>query len=116
MNVSVLRVKLHRACVTDANLDYPGSLGVSRELLQASGLLPWEKVLVANLDNGSRLETYIIEVDEPGQIVLNGAAAHHGKAGDRVIVMSFAGMSIEDARAHKPSVVVLNERNEIVEG
>ena len=116
MTVTVLRVKLHRACITDANLEYPGSLGVSSELLRATGLLPWEKVLVANLNNGSRLETYIIEVDEPGQIVLNGAAAHHGKAGDRVIVMSFAEMGLEEARGHKPAVVVLSERNEIVEG
>lgn len=115
MTVTLLRVKLHRACITDANLDYPGSLGVSTELLRASGMLPWEKVLVANLDNGSRLETYIIEVKEPGQIVLNGAAAHHGKVGDRVIVMGFAEMSVEEARTHEPSVIVLNERNEIVE-
>ncbi len=114
MTVTVLRAKLHRACITDANLEYPGSLGVSTALLRASGLLPWEKVLVANLSNGSRLETYIIELSEPGQIVLNGAAAHHGKAGDRVIVMSFAQVSLEEARAHTPKVVVLNERNEIV--
>jgi aspartate 1-decarboxylase len=114
MMVSVLRAKLHRACITDANLEYPGSLGVSTELLRASGLLQWEKVLVANLTNGSRLETYIIELSEPGQIVLNGAAAHHGQAGDRVIVMSFAQVEFAEAHGHQPKVVVLNERNEIV--
>jgi aspartate 1-decarboxylase len=114
MMVSVLRAKLHRACITDANLEYPGSLGVSSELLRASGLLQWEKVLVANLTNGSRLETYIIELSEPGQIVLNGAAAHHGQTGDRVIVMSFAQVEFAEAQEHQPKVVVLNERNEIV--
>lgn len=116
MLVTVLKAKLHRACVTDADLHYMGSLGVSRDLMDAAGLIEGERVLVANIDNGARLETYVIEEQEPGRMVLNGAAAHHGKVGDRIIVMAWAQLDEEDARAFTPKVVILNERNEIIEG
>lgn len=115
MKLTMLKSKLHRACITDANVEYEGSMGVSVELMEAVGLLPWEKILVANLTNGNRLETYVIPVEEPGQIILNGAAAHKGKAGDRVIVMSFCEIEYAEAATHFPSKVVLNEQNEIVE-
>ena len=115
MKVTMLKSKLHRACITDANVEYEGSMGVSVELMEAVGLMPWEKILVANLTNGNRLETYVIPVEEPGQIILNGAAAHKGQAGDRVIVMSFCEITHAEALTHMPSKVVLNERNEIVE-
>ncbi len=114
MLVTVLRSKLHRARITDANVEYEGSIGISRELCEAVGLYPYEKVLVANLENGERLETYVIVADEPGQIVLNGAAAHKGRAGDRVIIMSFARISPEEAEYHKPRVALLDEQNRVV--
>ena len=114
MLITVLKSKLHRARVTDANVEYEGSIGISRELIEAVGFYPYEKVLVANIENGERLETYVIVVDEPGQIVLNGAAAHKGSAGDRVIIMSFARISPEEAEYHKPRVALLNEENKIV--
>ena len=114
MYVTMLRSKLHRACITEASVEYPGSIGISRTLMEACGLLPFEKVLVANLANGERLETYVIEEEREGRIILNGAAAHKGKAGDRVIIMSFAEMKLKAAAKFKPQVVVLNEQNEII--
>jgi len=114
MILNMLKSKLHRACVTEAELDYPGSIGISRELMDAVGLLQWEKVLIANLANGSRVETYVIPVDKPGQIILNGASAHHGKPGDRVIILNFALVHADEVAAHKPRVAVLDEKNQII--
>ena len=113
MLITMLKSKLHNARVTGANVHYEGSLGISRELLDAVGLLPYEKVLVTNCDNGERLETYAIAEDEPGQIVLQGAAALKGKPGDRVIIMSFGRYTPEEAAQHHPRVAVLNAKNEI---
>ncbi|MBN2082961.1 aspartate 1-decarboxylase [bacterium] len=115
MNVTLLKCKLHNAAVTAGDVNYQGSLGVSRELMKAVGLLPYEKILVANLTNGERLETYAIVEETPGQIVLNGAAAHRGQVGDRVIIMSFAQLTVEAAQAHQPRIAILNEHNEIIE-
>ena len=115
MNVTMLRCKLHNAVVTAGDVNYQGSLGISRELLAAVGLLPYEKILVANITNGERLETYAIVEEEPGQIVLNGAAAHRGKVGDRLIVMSFAHLAEDEARMHRPRIAILNAQNEIIE-
>jgi aspartate 1-decarboxylase len=114
MLISVLKSKLHQARVTDANLEYEGSLGISRELREAVGLLVWERVLVSNLETGDRFETYVINLDEPGQIVLNGSAAHCGKVGHRVIIMSFAQIDPADYAAHKPTVAVLDQSNQII--
>jgi len=86
MKVSILKSKIHCGRLTDACIDYEGSIAISRELMDAAGLMPYEQVLVANVENGSRLWTYVIKESEPGQLVLNGAAAHHGKKGDRVII------------------------------
>ena len=115
MLITVLKSKLHDAVVTAGDVNYQGSLGVSRELMEAVGFVPYEKILVANITNGERLETYVIPEDKPGQIILNGAAAHKGKAGDHVIVMSFAQLYPEEVESYKPRVAVLNEQNEIVE-
>jgi len=114
MLISLLRSKLHSARVTDAHVDYQGSLGISRELMEAVGLLPYERILVSNIQNGERLETYVILEEEPGQIVLNGAAAHKGSVGDRIIIMSFAQLTPEEAAMHKPRVAVLDEANRII--
>jgi len=113
MLITLLKSKLHNARVTGANVKYEGSLGISRDLLEAVGLLPYEKVLVTNCNNGERLETYVIVEEDPGRIVLQGAAALKGKPGDRVIIMSFGRYTPEEAAEHHAKVAVLNKKNEI---
>jgi aspartate 1-decarboxylase len=113
--ITLLKSKLHQARVTEANREYEGSIGISRELCEAVGLRPWEKVLVANIENGTRLETYVIQLEPPRQIVVNGAAAHGFAPGDRVIIMAFTHLDSEDAEGHQPRVAVLNGRNEVAE-
>ncbi len=115
MLVSVLRSKLHRATVTASRLDYEGSLGLSRELMEAVGFHPYEQVEVANINNGERFTTYIIPLEEPGQVVLNGAAARLGSVGDRLIIMSFVQLAAEEIGSHRPRIAVLDEANRIVE-
>ena len=114
MLITLLKSKLHSACVTGAHVEYQGSLGISRELMDAVGLLAYERILVSNLVTGERLETYVIPEDEPGQIVLNGAAALKGNAGDRIIIMSFAQLTPEEVAVHRPRVAVLDEANKII--
>jgi aspartate 1-decarboxylase len=115
MLITVLKSKLHSAAVTAGDVNYQGSLGVSRDLMDAVGLVPYEKILVANINNGERLETYVIPENEAGQIILNGAAAHKGEVGDRLIVMSFAQLYPEEVEGYQPRVAVLNEKNEVIE-
>lgn len=115
MKIEMLKSKLHRACVTDADVEYEGSLGIDVELMEAVGIHPYEKVLVSNLNNGSRLETYAIaEPFGSRRIVLNGAAARLGAIGDRVIIMSFCWVDEVDVRQfkHRPRIIRLDERNE----
>jgi aspartate 1-decarboxylase len=115
MQLTLLKSKIHRATVTGASLDYEGSLTVSADLAELVGLVPYEKILVANLSNGERFETYVIYGPaRQGTIELNGATAHLGKVGDRVTVMSFARCTLEAAATHRPCVVLLNEKNEIL--
>jgi aspartate 1-decarboxylase len=114
MQVEMLRCKLHQACVTHADVYYEGSLGVDIELMEAVGLYPYEKILVANINNGSRLETYTIaEPFGSRRIVLNGAAARLGAVGDRIIVMSYCWVdeSLVREGKHRPCVVRLDENN-----
>ena len=112
MLVSMLKSKLHMARVTDAQLDYNGSLTIDHDLMDMVGLLPHEKILVANVENGNRFETYAIPGERGSRtICLNGATAHKGKRGDRVIVFSFALMSPDEAQAHSPRVIRLNPDN-----
>jgi len=106
----MLRSKIHRARVTRVSLDYEGSIAIDRALIRKAGLLPGEKVLVANLRNGRRFETYVIEGTR-GEIGLNGAAACLGKRGDLVIIMGFAVMSEREARANRPRVVHVDAGN-----
>lgn len=106
--------KLHRATVTEANLNYVGSITIDEDLIDAVGMLPNEKVQIVNNNNGARLETYII----PGQrgsgvICLNGAAARLVQEGDKVIIISYKMMSDQEAASHQPKVAVLNDRNKI---
>ena len=112
MKVQLLKSKLHQACVTHADLHYEGSLGVDVELLEAVGFYPFEKVLVSNVNNGARLETYLIpEPFGSRRIILNGAAARHGCVGDRIIIMSFCWLDESAVREgkHRPRVLRLDE-------
>jgi len=112
MTVDVLRTKLLRAEVTAARLDYEGSLALDSELMDLVGMLPYERILVGNLANGSRFETYAIPAPAGSrEVCLNGATAHLGKPGDLLVVMTFARMSPGEARGWKPSVATLADRN-----
>ncbi len=117
MILKMLKSKLHQACVTDADVNYEGSFGIDSELMDTVGLYPYEKVLIANINNGSRLETYVIpEPFGSKRMVLNGAAARWGTVGDRVIIMSFCDVEEAIVRQgkHQPRVIRLNESNEPV--
>jgi aspartate 1-decarboxylase len=115
MQLTLLKSKIHRAAVTGASLDYEGSLTISADLAELVGLIPYEKILVANLNNGERFETYVIYGPErQGIIELNGATAHLGKIGDRITIMSFAQVIDEEAAVRRPHILVLNEKNEVV--
>jgi aspartate 1-decarboxylase len=115
MLVNVLRGKLHQARVTRCDLDYEGSMGISRELMQAAGFVPYERILCADLENAARWETYVIPLVEPGQIFVNGACAHLCNIGDRLIIMSWAQLSLDEARTHQPRTVRLDEANRPLE-
>lgn len=111
----LLKSKIHRATVTGASLDYDGSLTISADLAKLVGLVPYERILVGNLNNGERFETYAIYGDaRRGIIELNGATAHLGKIGDRLTIMSFARYTPEEAALHAPRIAILNKKNEIV--
>jgi len=115
MQLTLLKSKIHRAAVTGASLDYEGSLTVSADLAELVGLIPYEKILVSNLNNGKRFETYaILGETRCGIIELNGATAYLGKIGDRITIMSFARYTLEEAALHAPRVALLNEKNEVV--
>jgi aspartate 1-decarboxylase len=117
MQVQMLKAKLHQACVTHADIMYEGSFGIDTELMEAAGLYPHEKVLIANIANGNRFETYVIpEAFGSRRMVLNGAAARLGEVGDRIIIMAFCWVDealVRDGR-HRPRVMWLDENNEPV--
>jgi aspartate 1-decarboxylase len=115
MQLTLLKSKIHRATVTGASLGYEGSLTVSADLAELVGLVPYERILVGNLNNGQRFETYAIFGEaRRGIIELNGATAHLGKIGDRLTIMSFARCTPEELGVHSPRIAVLNEKNEVV--
>ena len=115
MQLELLKSKIHRATVTDANLNYEGSITIARDLMDAANILPFEKVGVLDVNNGSRLDTYVIEGPAgSGVICLNGAAARLVQPGDLVIIVAYATMSEDEAKAWKPTVVHVNAKNEIV--
>ncbi|MEM9227537.1 MAG: aspartate 1-decarboxylase, partial [Verrucomicrobiota bacterium] len=112
MTLEVLKCKILRAEVTEAEADYEGSLAIDRTLMERIGLLPYEKILVGNITNGERLETYAIEAPAgSGTFALNGAAAHKGKPGDLLVIMAFARMDEAEAKGWKPRVIVLADGN-----
>ena len=114
MDVNMLKCKIHNATVTEANLNYVGSITIDSNLLDACDMLEYEKVLVVNNNNGARIETYTFR-GEPGSgiICLNGAAARHFEVGDSVIIMAYAQLEQEEARYHKPTVVLVDEENKV---
>jgi aspartate 1-decarboxylase len=112
MEIEVLKSKIHRAVITEANLNYVGSLTLDEELMEAGNLIENEKVQVVNVNNGSRLETYLIKGKKgSGVCCLNGPAARQGAVGDIVIVISYARMPFEEARTFKPWIVFPKEGN-----
>ncbi|EIA21174.1 aspartate 1-decarboxylase [Listeria fleischmannii] len=113
---TMMYAKIHRATVTEANLNYVGSITIDEELLEATGLLPNEKVQIVNNNNGERFETYIIAgTKKSGVICLNGAAARLVAPGDIVIIMGYAQIEAEEAKTLCPKVIVLDEKNQIAE-
>jgi aspartate 1-decarboxylase len=115
MQLALLKSKIHRATVTGASLDYEGSLTISSDLAELVGLISYEKILVSNLNNGQRFETYAIFGEaRRGIIELNGATAHLGKVGDRLTIMSFGRYTPEEVALHAPRIAVLNEKNEVL--
>ena len=112
---TMLKGKIHRATVTDANLHYEGSVTIDPVLMEASDLLPFEQVHLLDVDNGARLQTYAIEGRRgSGDVIVNGAAAHLIHQGDTLIILSYATVSEEEARRMQPSLVYVDEANRIV--
>ena len=110
----ILKAKIHRATVTDSRVDYEGSITIDEELLKAADIVPWEKVLIANLHNGSRIESYAIPGEAgSGVICMNGGAAKHAQKGDLVIIMSFAVLTDEERERHQPRTVYVDKQNRI---
>jgi aspartate 1-decarboxylase len=115
MQLTVLKSKIHKARITQADLYYEGSLGIDLDILDEVGIVPWEKILVVNVNNGERLETYAIPSPRGSrEFLLNGSAARKGHVGDEIIIMSFAQLEQSEIEGFKPKVVVLNEDNDIV--
>ncbi len=114
MELTMLKGKIHRGVVTQAELNYVGSITIDADLIEAAGMLEYQYVQIANIENGNRFETYIIEGKRgSGMICLNGAAARLVTPGDHVIIMAYASMSPAEAALHKPSVVFVDEQNKI---
>jgi aspartate 1-decarboxylase len=115
MLITMLKSKLHHARVTESELEYQGSLTIDRQLMDDVRMHPYEKILVANMANGERFETYAIPAERGSKVIcLNGATAHRGAVGDRLIIFSFAQIEESDVAAHKPRVLVLDENNDVI--
>jgi aspartate 1-decarboxylase len=115
MNITLLKAKIHRAVVKQADLDYVGSITIDSDLLRESGIMEYEKVEIADIDNGNRFETYAIAGEAgSGIICLNGAAARCVNVDDKIIIMAYAQMTPEEAKTHKPTVLFVDENNRIV--
>ena len=113
MKLTMFKSKLHQMVVTEANLHYEGSITIDQDLLEQANILPFEKVQVVNITNGARLDTYTIPGERGSRICcLNGAAARLTQVNDRIIIMAYAEMQPEEAKTHRPRVVVVDENNE----
>lgn len=114
MLLTLLKCKLHRAAVTHAELDYEGSCAIDADLMRMAGIRPYEQIQIYNITNGERFTTYAILAEAGSRVIsVNGAAAHKANPGDRVIICSYAQMTAEEADLFKPSLVYLNEHNDV---
>lgn len=112
MQIELLKCKIHRATVTDANLNYEGSITLDKTLMDAAGIVPFEKVGILDINNGARFDTYVIEGErDSGTICLNGAAARMVQKGDLVIIVSYVALTPEEAKHWKPTVVKVDSQN-----
>ncbi|MEQ1652045.1 MAG: aspartate 1-decarboxylase [Hyphomicrobium sp.] len=115
MLLTMLKCKIHRATVTECDLNYEGSISIDKNLIEGSGLLVNERVEIYNIDNGERFATYVIEGKRgSGVIGLNGAAARKACAGDKLIICAYAQMTIDEAKAYQPAIVVADAKNKAV--
>ena len=116
MMVTLCRAKIHRATVTEADLDYEGSISIDKTLIEAAGLLPYEQVHVVNINTGTRLETYVIEAPAgSGTICLNGAAARLGAKGDKIIILAYGQLPTEEAKRFKPALIHVDNNNRVAD-
>ncbi|KAF0590964.1 MAG: aspartate 1-decarboxylase [Candidatus Campylobacter infans] len=113
MQINMLYSKIHRASVTDANLNYVGSISIDKDLIKEAKLFINQEVQILNINNGERFSTYVIE-GKKGEICLNGAAARKVAIGDVVIILAYASMSLEEAKTHQPTIIHVNEKNQII--
>ena len=114
MLTEFLNSKIHRATVTDANLNYSGSITIDADLLEAANMREWQKVEILDVNNGERFQTYIIKGKAgSGEICLNGAAARKVQPGDKVIIVTYIFLTTEEALAHKPTIVMVDDENKI---
>jgi aspartate 1-decarboxylase len=116
MFIEVCKSKIHKVTITEANLQYVGSITIDEDLMDAANIIENEKVQIVNINNGERLETYVIKGDRgSGQVCLNGPAARKAQVGDVVIIISYATMDFEEAKSHKPSLIFPDtETNKLV--
>lgn len=115
MLISVLRAKIHRATVTDANLNYEGSLTIDQDLMETVGILPYELVQVVNINNGARAETYAIRGERgSGDIIMNGAIARLAQPGDLVIICAYGFATPDEAKNTEPAIALVNAKNQVV--
>lgn len=114
MFLTLLKSKLHRACVTHSELDYEGSCAIDGDFLDLSGIREYEQIQIYNVANGERFTTYAIRAESGSKVIsINGAAAHKAKPGDRIIICSYVGLTTQEAAIHKPILVYLDEKNTV---
>ncbi len=114
MQHTLLKSKLHRACVTHAELDYEGSCAIDRHFMKLANIYPYEQIQIYNIANGERFTTYAIEAEEGSRIIsVNGAAAHKASPGDRVIICTYSEMTQQEISVHHPTLIYFNEHNEV---
>lgn len=115
MLLTLCRAKIHRATVTEADLNYEGSISLDRDLIDAAGLVPYEKVHVLNINTGARIETYVIVgAAGSGMVCLNGAAARLGAKGDKIIILAYGQFAREEAEGFKPTIIYVDENNKAI--
>lgn len=112
----MLKAKIHRATVTESDIAYEGSLTIDRNLMDAAGIVAFEKIGVYNINNGERFETYVIEGERGGGVIgLNGAAARKGMVGDLIIIATYTGVAEDELKGYKPTILLLDEQNKVKE-